>query len=439
MRSWITSENFGQEVIAETTVDGRPVLITHGDKTQQQVMGLLKENGNKFGIEKKAVGFKDIAWPTRSILGFSGQGLQFIASIVGNKVNSGLLLFSLSNITANTMGLVFGAQRTEDKNRLRFLKEQFNDSLGPHVAPGETLPDVTSKRSALHEEKEQLGPRQQFGAFLRRNSVTIGEIGLRYIGAFGLIFPFTQWKTAGKYVAQGAFKEAYLEGRNTLPWVRRAGITSMIGKTVALTSKAEDPYDPKPKGAIEQFREKVAFKLGGNIEAAAFGVFTVDAFKRGTETHHPAQFLSGSGGAMFTTAYLIRNWAKFGVKETNMEELYAHVTDSLAKVTPEELPQLMADTAASMKEHFKDKPMDFGKVFTQLMSDMYRYHHIALDNLGTEPEERAIKTARNKTSHVSAKHTLRTAKTAHSDAPPALHVDKLAAQSDKTEPHTLSI
>jgi hypothetical protein len=97
------------------------------------------------------------------------------------------------------------------------------------------------------------------------------------------------------------------------------------------------------------------------------------------------------GGGLFSAGYGIRLFAKFGEKQMNMEELHAHISDSLAKVPPEELPQLMADSAASLTEHFKDKGLEFGKVYNQIMTDMYRYHHIALDNLGTQPKERIAK------------------------------------------------
>src|SRR5262249_31361674 len=141
-----------------------------------------------------------------------------------------------------------------------------------------------------------------------------------------------------------------------------AGMGSLLGKTIALGSKPEDPYDPKPKTWLDTIREKFTFRTGGAIEALAFATYAADSFtnpdrrivfKRGGKDY--ADFIGGLGSILFSIRYMVRHWAKFGVKDVNMEELHAHVTDSLAKMPPEKLPQLLADTAAEMTDHFKDK------------------------------------------------------------------------------------
>jgi hypothetical protein len=139
----------------------------------------------------------------------------------------------------------------------------------------------------------------------------------------------------------------------------------------------------------------------------------------------------------------------------NMEELHAHISDSLAKVPPHELPQLIAECSASLVEHFKDKQLDYGKVYTQIMTDMYRYHHIALDNLGTEPEERiakangkhtdaaapstqvaAAETEKHEGTHAS-KHARKSASDLAAVTPAASHVEKAAAAASEAH-HGLS-
>jgi len=210
---------------------------------------------------------------------------------------------------------------------------------------------------------------------------------------------------------------------------------SLTGKTTALPSKAPDPYNPKPHTWLDTLREKFTFRTGGLIETVAFGMVGADAFmnkkisfKKGGKQYR--DYISGIGGTLFTIRYLIRYWAPFGIKEMNMDEMYAHVTDSLAKMPPGKLPQLMAETAADLTDHFKDKHLEYGKVFTQLMNELYRYHHIALDNLGTEPEERRVKM----TAHLKnpdpkpdetpvTKHTLTHA--------PRTAMDRVTVRSDK--------
>ena len=152
-------------------------------------------------------------------------------------------------------------------------------------------------------------------------------------------------------------------------------------------------------------------------------------------------FISGIGGVLFTIRYAMRHWAPFGVRDTNMPEIYAHVTDSLAKMPPDKLPQLLADTAADITDHFKDKHLKYGEVFNQLLIDLYRYHHIALDNLGTEPEERIAKVnghaspvktpeKQEPKQPILAKQTLKTAKATERDdkLAKASHAEKIKSQ-----------
>ncbi|MDE3060295.1 MAG: hypothetical protein KGJ06_04730, partial [Pseudomonadota bacterium] len=92
-------------------------------------------------------------------------------------------------------------------------------------------------------------------------------------------------------------------------------------------------------------------------------------------------FLGGIGGAMFVAGFAIRFFAPYGTKELDMREAYAHATDTLAKTPPEKLPQLLADTAVTLKESLKDKEnITFGEIYTHMKSDLYRYHRIGLDS-----------------------------------------------------------
>jgi len=145
-------------------------------------------------------------------------------------------------------------------------------------------------------------------------------------------------------------------------------------------------------------------------------------------------FLGGIGGMLFSTAFAMRLFAPYGVKEVNMEEVYAHATDTLAKTPPEKLPQLMADTTATLKEHFKDKDIAFSEIFIRMMSDMYRYHHIALDNLGNEPEERLTKiNNQDKPAEAAPKHTPANAPRnplGHVTPPAASHTDRIAEANE---------
>ena len=169
------------------------------------------------------------------------------------------------------------------------------------------------------------------------------------------------------------------------------GFASLAGKTVALSSTIPDPYDTKPKSWLDNIREKYTFLTGGLIEAGAFSVLAYDNFvntkpiskteanPRGIMFKGRAyrDWLGGIGAAMFVTGYLVRSWAKYGTRHVDMNELYAHVSDTLAQLPPDKVPQLLADTAADIKNHFKGSDeLDYGTIYAALANDLKRYHHI---------------------------------------------------------------
>lgn len=412
VKRWLSSPEVGQEIIAETRVEGHPVLVTHGDKTQNQLLQTLAAHGDKLELHHHPKPFN--VWLLRGMFGFSGQVGQLISSITSGKIhtekggiNIGLFVFSISNLIANAMSMTFGAQKLDDVHRLRFLKEQFNHQITTHLPAGDTPPNIDENRLELRKDEEP--PKnisEKFEGFIRRNSVRISEVVLRYFGAFALAFPANKWKQGWAKLNEGSLTEAFHAAKNPLKVHHYLGLTYLTGKTLAFVSKTPDPYNPKPHTFVDTLREKVTFRLGGLMEAAAGGVFAWYGFSKKPKPDYAA----GIGGVLFSLGYLTRYFAKFGVRDINMKELNAHITDSIAKLPPAQLPQMMADTAASLKEHLKDKSVDFGQLFTQMMVDLYRYHHIALDNLGTEPEERIAKLNGNgsNTPHagVQAKHTL---------------------------------
>ena len=184
--------------------------------------------------------------------------------------------------------------------------------------------------------------------------------------------------------------EAFKKMRNPDKFIFNAGGFWLAGKTLAFFAKTPDPYNPE-RTALDKFREEYLFKISTATEAIGSTTMAYDSFVKRKITFGgkvSTDYLGSVGGMLFTTAFIMRLSAPYGVKDLNMEEVYAHATDTLAKTPPEKLPQLMADTAAYLTEHLKDKNVQFGEVYNKLMTDLYRYHHIALDNLGTEPQER---------------------------------------------------
>ncbi len=423
VKHWLASPEMGQEIIAETQVDGHPVIITHGDKPQAELQKILEARGNKLELQlpKKSMDL----WKAIALLAVPGQTLQLTSSLMRKRKDWALFSFAASNLLGHVIGWVYGSQKSPDDHRLHYLKEQFNTKLDGHLPAGATLPSAEEDLSVLRDEpKAPLSSGQKANAWLQKNSVTVGEILLRYFGAFSLAFPVDRWKSGlGKFRSEG-MGAALKEAGNRQSLVKWAGLGSLTGKTIALASKVPDPYDPKPHTWLDTVREKITFRAGGWVEAASWGTMAFNAFT--AKNRQTADYLSGIGSTLFTIRYIVRNWAKYGEKKVDMDELYAHVSDGLAKTSPDQLPQLMADTAASLKEHFKDKPIEFGKIYTQMMTDLYRYHHIAFDNLGTEPEERLATTTTH--TSVQGKHTLK-----HPRRVVASHTETIAGESSPSQ------
>jgi hypothetical protein len=382
IKKQMTQPNIGQQIVAQTLVHGRPALIMQGPLSKEELLAKLHEQGER--LRENIPTKKRNPWAIRAGLGFAGQGLQLTASLMNPKkgVDWPLFVFATTNLLANSIALSFGAQTKDDTNRLLFLKEKYSDNLSTFTENKTDLPHPNEDRSRLHYDHKDPKLKERFTDFISDNSVTIGEVALRYLGAFSLAFPANKWGAAKKAFNEGGFEAGYFAHRNPDTVAHAVGLTSMLGKTIALGSKVPDPYDTKPHGFLASFREKVPFKLGGWMEAAGWATMVAHILKNKPEgkPYSTQQLLSAIGFAMFTTAYVIRSQAPYGKMKFDMEELNAHIVDTLAHLPPDKLPQLLADTAASVTEHFKDKKLNFGEVYTQLISDLYRYHHIAIKN-----------------------------------------------------------
>jgi hypothetical protein len=395
VKQWLTSSEMGQAIVAETVVGGETVFVTHGEKTKDQMLETMKTRGEE--LTSVAPTKKIDMWKWRGVMSMIGQPLQFLSgwNKKGDRDYS-IIAFASLNMAANLVNMTFGAQKSDDQHRLSQVKNKLNDELGEEVSTLQELFRVDDKRAPLRKDPE--GPKtsgQKFGDFMQRNSVTLGEIGLRYLGGISLVAPMTRWKgAAGVLSKEKSLAKAIAYVANPDKKTFTAGVGWLTGKTLAFFAKTPDPYNPEPKSTLDVIREKYLFKVSTLSEMAGASYLAADRFtnpKRkiilGKKEYQ--DYLGGIGGLLFAGAFAMRLSAPYGVKELNMEEVYAHATDTLAKTPPEKMPQLMADTAAYLTEHLKEKDVHFSEVYNQLMMDMYRYHHIALNNLATTPEQAA--------------------------------------------------
>lgn len=375
---------------AETKLGNNLVLIANTSADEKSIASWLSKQDIGISHKQKSVD----PWVIRSILGFGGQTLQLASAFMrpNGKIDPTLFIFATANMTANIINLMYKSQDLDDPHQLKFLKERYNRSLTPHLEAGEFAPNTADNLKDNRKTGEEKP--QSFDDFMRRNSVGVGELGLRYLGAFGMAYPY---EIKGSNNWWGAIKEGGLPKLNPNKWRQFAGLSSIFGKTVALSSKVEDPYNPASHSWLDTVREKFTFIGGGIIEAGSFSALAYDCFvnskkdtqnrgikwpswaPKGLANTQTRDWLGGVGASMFVTGYIVRSWAQYGKRNVDMDELYAHVSDTLAKTTPEKLSQLVADTAVDIKHHFKDKTdLDYGTIYTALVNDLKRYHHIEI-------------------------------------------------------------
>lgn len=358
----------GCTVVSQTSVGINPMLIVIGPRSEKEFIQQLSviDGPLKDTPEKKPFD----AWKVRSLLGFGGQGLQLVSAFMKHKVDGPLLGFAATNLTANGINLAYKAQDHDDPHQLRILKQAVNERLTPHLAEGMKPISVNDNRAILREQNRPHAA-SRVDEFMKKNSVNVGELGLRYFGAINMAMDKDR------------------------PLRRLTGYGSVLGKTVATTSLVEDPYNPKKPTWLESVRQKYSFLAGGLIETAAFSTMTYDAWVNSKPTGVEAidkkrslkwgggyhrDYLSAIGSAMFVAGYIVRSWAKFGERHVNMPELYAHTSDMLSRLPPDQIPQALADTSAYLANHFKNKPgMSFSAIYNKLSDDLGHEHHIMIN------------------------------------------------------------
>ena len=375
----------GFAILSQTTVGTESVIAANGPRIEPKLIHALTDPDNPLKIEHKRKPFD--AWKVRSILGFGGQILQLAASILKNKVDGPLLIFASTNLAANTVNLVYRGQKRDDPHQLQLLKTNINALVEPQITETNHLPDVHDNRSLLREHVRDNTP-NPVHHFMERYSVNVGELGLRYVGALGMAYPASDW---GKAMSEGRMPMM----NKAAPLRAFTGLTSIFGKTLATTSKVPDPYNPEPKSKLTEWREKYSFLAGGIIEAGAFSALTYDAIANSApvmkdgvlDTSRSLKFgknyyrdwLSGLGGALFVTGYIVRSWAKYGERKVDMHEVYAHASDAIALLPPEKTQQGLADVSAYLASHFKGKnDLTFGDIYNNISDDLCREHHITM-------------------------------------------------------------
>ena len=369
-------------VLSVTPNTDSTLLVTRGPASPQDILAMLNAHGEALApptpIKKS---FNPWAW--RGITSIVGQSLQIASSVKGNGSaadRNAVFGFAALNLTANFINILFGAQKKSDPHQLRALKEQANEQLEPYVATG-SLPDpnfIVSTRNGKATTEHGTG------AFLQKHSVSFGEIGLRTLGSISLSFPVARWKSAFSILREtGSISNAFKTMRNPNPVTFGAGLVMILGKLTSMAATEPDPYNPEPPTMLDRFRQKIAFRLSSVIDGGASAWMAHDRIntqKIKLGGKEMPDYFGAAGNAVFFGGYGIRLAAPYGTREVNMPELYAHVAEGLAKTSATDLPALTAQMAAQLKQHFHDKPVSVGEIYSALAHELSSKHHIAISS-----------------------------------------------------------
>jgi hypothetical protein len=382
--------------------DGSNLLVVKSVDNLEKLVEAFNQNGASLtppDPEKPVFN----AWKWRSITSCIGQGLQIASSFAAKDSSPDTVAmagFGSLNLIANFCNWKFGSQHNPDVHQLNFLKQQFTQALAPLVEDKSKLPDVnadpTKSRIAEYPTKN-LG--EQLYETAQHYSTSIGEIGLRTAGSFGLAYPMNKWGAMLSHIARGDIIGAHNIGRNPNQVTYNAGLGMLLGKGVSMLAKEEDPYDPEEKNLIDNFREKIAFKLSSVIESGATAYMLADRLNmikkpdiigyNGQPKPAPRNemsilgqefnndYLGAAGGLVFMGGYGIRFTASYGSLDVDMKHLYAHISDCLNEVPKEILPHALIATAANLKNHFADKKITFTEIYSGIANDLL--HHYGVD------------------------------------------------------------
>lgn len=381
VKAWLAGEA-GQEIVSDTQMGDHALIVTRSTKTRDEFLGAAKNHGEDFQIPVVKKKFNPWAW--RGYTSILGQSLQLTSSFMTKSGTTADRVaiggFAVSNLIANITNITVGSQKKSDPHQLRMLKEEFNKKLAAYLPQGETLPGVEEKHAELRHEPKKTG-KEKAKDVVRQYSVSGGEIGLRIFGATSLAFPVTKLIARGKSLITGSAQGRNDSLKNPNPVTYKAGLITLLGKFTSLCSKEPDPYNPKPPTFLDKIREKITFRASSIIEAIGAYMMMMDRFKNQKieiNGRPIRDYPGGIGNAVFIGGYAVRLFAPYGSLEVNMKELTAHLSDSLAKVPREKLPELVAQTAIDLKHHFKEKAPDLSKLYLDLAADLKNHHNIEL-------------------------------------------------------------
>src|SRR6476646_10793928 len=98
VKTWL--KGAGQAVETEAVMNGQPVLVTHGDKSQKELEEALAARGDTLELYQRKIPFSEKAWKTGATLALVGQFMQLASSFLrpNRKIDYGLFMLAVPNL-----------------------------------------------------------------------------------------------------------------------------------------------------------------------------------------------------------------------------------------------------------------------------------------------------------------------------------------------------
>jgi hypothetical protein len=414
-----TLANAGQAVITQTAVNGRTIFITHGaDERDEMFKKIAAAGGGDFSPKppEKTTFLKFLrtnGWKIRGGSSVIGQSMTlFSAAKSVSKVDAdaGRLTpkfdpamggFAVLNLAANFINYVFGGQKEKDTFGLQKFDGIIADEVNRLTPEGakKISPEDVRKISYMTDAERGEYDKQNGGALntLKRNSVRLGEVGLRTLGSvcmvvdYQKIFKSEKRLEALKLWKAGGIKNKLLAFRTNDRNTFLAGCGMVAGKIMGLLATTYDPNNP-PKTYWQEIRQKVLWITSSFTEMIAQSSVAIDRHKNkrlvlGEEANKKAYYdYAGVVGNVLLTVppYPTRLVLPYGEKVLDVDEVQARLLDELPRLPKDKIPEVAARVTARMVEHMGEKSPGFGKLYSDIIRKLDKFDHI--DVFAQQPE-----------------------------------------------------
>ena len=393
----------GQTIIAHSYVKGHTVLVTQGTTPKEEVFQTISTaKGDKFELAppepQTALKFiKQNGWKIRGSSSVVGQSMTLFAAARGvtnadaaagklsPKFDPAMGFYAIFALAANFTNFFFGGQKNEDVKGLEKFDGIIADEVNRYLPEGEkpvSPPDVrklsymNDKELAEHNKNRGTGPL----GVLKRNSVVLGEIGLRTIGSISMVIDYFKLKEGWAHLSKGDFKQAWDVAKTKNNYTRTAGYAMVAGKAMALLSQPQDPNNPAT-GYWQEIRQKVFWSVSSATEAVAQSAMAL-------YSHNNKKIvLNGNAhydlpGALGNTILTIPPYGSRFVlpcAEVNLDkdEIIARLLDRLPLIPRDKVPEVIARVVAKIVEYDPKAP-DFSILYRQVIEKLEKYHEITL-------------------------------------------------------------